>query len=122
MSGLVFFDSNIIIDHLNKVGAERQAFLAHPNAAISAIVWMEVLVGDIDTPYEADARRALSLFRKVEITLSIQERAARVRQRHRIKLPDAIIYATAEEQNAVLMTRDAKDFPADPRVVVPYRV
>ncbi len=37
------------------------------------------------------------------------------------RLPDAIIWATAREASALLVTRNTKDFPADvPGVRVPY--
>ena len=42
---------------------------------------------------------------------------------HRLRLPDAIIWATARVAGAVLVTRNTKDVPAgDPAVRVPYSV
>jgi hypothetical protein len=122
-SSLVVLDSNIIIDYLNRIPQARTVLLSHPDALINSMVWMEVLTGDVETPREYAARRLLAQFHKVELTLAIQERAVLVRKRTRLKLPDAIIYATAEEHNAILITRNAKDFPqGDPRIVVPYEL
>lgn len=46
-----------------------------------------------------------------------------IRRRTRIKLPDAIIRATAEVHSLLLVTRDAKDFPEDAlKVRIPYRL
>ncbi len=119
----VFFDSTILIDHLNR-GEPATSLIAHYDGrAISAIVWMEVLTGDLDTPKEKMVRQLLATFHKVEISFTIQERAARIRKYKRLKLPDAIIYATAEEYGARLITRNDKDFDAsDTRIQIPYRL
>lgn len=123
MAELVFFDSNIIIDYLNRIPAAWTVVQAYPEAAISAVAWMEVLTGDVETPREQAARRLLAQFPKIDLTPAIQERTIRIRKRTRLKLPDAIIYATAEEHDARLITRNDKDFDVnDPRVLVPYRV
>ena len=51
------------------------------------------------------------------------EEAVRLRRSGRIRLPDAIVWATARVRQAVLVTRNTKDFPADdPGVRVPYSV
>jgi hypothetical protein len=40
-----------------------------------------------------------------------------------MKLPDAIIWASAQANAMLLVTRNTKDFPAtDPGVRVPYRI
>jgi hypothetical protein len=45
------------------------------------------------------------------------------RRQKKIKLPNAIILATAEAANRQLVTRNVKDFPAGMRgVKVPYTV
>ena len=119
----VFLDSTILIDYLNRIAPARTFILAHPKAAISVVAWMEVMVGEVNTPNEKIARAFLDQFQKIGVTARIQERAVHVRKRTRLKLPDAIIYATAEEHDAVLVTRNDKDFPAsDPRIHVPYQL
>ena len=46
-----------------------------------------------------------------------------IRRAQRIRLPDAIIRASARSESALLVTRNSKDFPADePDVRVPYRL
>jgi predicted nucleic acid-binding protein len=46
-----------------------------------------------------------------------------MRRQMRIKMPDAIILATAEVAGRVLVTRNVKDFPSGMRgVKVPYKV
>jgi predicted nucleic acid-binding protein len=39
------FDTNILIDYLNGVGAAKKELARYEYRAISAITWMEVLVG-----------------------------------------------------------------------------
>ncbi len=121
MPKLAAFDSNIIIDHLRNEPRATELILQYSNRIISAMTWMEVMVYVIDTEQEQDVRQTLARFRKIDITSAIEERAVRARKNQRLKLPDAIIYVTAQEHDAILFTRDAKDFPPDPRVVVPYQ-
>jgi predicted nucleic acid-binding protein len=53
----------------------------------------------------------------------ISERAVTLRREYRLKLPDAIVWASAQVQAMLLVTRDTKGFPADdPGVRMPYRV
>lgn len=54
---------------------------------------------------------------------TIAEEAVRLRRGTRIKLPDAIIWASAKANGALLVTRNTKDFPTDhPLVRIPYSV
>jgi hypothetical protein len=56
------------------------------------------------------------------VAREVAERAAVNRRRKKIKLPDAIILATAEVAKRQLVTRNVKDFPAGMRGVrVPYK-
>ena len=51
----------------------------------------------------------------------IARRAVELRRAHRIKLPDAVIWATAQTTGRLLVTRNTKDFsPDDPGVRKPY--
>ena len=46
-----------------------------------------------------------------------------IRKQRRIKLPDAIVWASAQVNSLLLVSRNVKDFPADePGVRVPYQV
>lgn len=54
-------------------------------------------------------------------THGIAERAVAIRREHRMRLPDAIIWASAQSQGALLVTRNSNDFPPEePGVRVPY--
>jgi hypothetical protein len=53
----------------------------------------------------------------------VADRAVRLRQKHRLKLPNAITWASAQIHPMLLVTRDTKAFPADdPGVRMPYRI
>jgi|GEM_PF-250998 len=87
---------------------------------ISRVVWTEILAGE--PPATRDAvRDLLRPFEIVEIDERIAAAAADIRHATRMKLLDAIILATARINDAVLVTRNTKDFPATmPGVRVPY--
>jgi len=115
------FDTNILIDYL--VGREeaRQECDRYPRRAVSIVTWMELQIGS-RTPDEADVIDLfLREFRVIEITRQIARRAVEIRRRTRVRLPDAIIWATAQSESAVLVTRNTKDFPTDDSGIrIPY--
>jgi toxin FitB len=55
-------------------------------------------------------RVVLAPFREIEIDRTIAERAGRLRRETRIRLPDALIAATAVENKLSLFTRNRSDF------------
>jgi len=116
------FDSNILIDYLLG-NADADAELGrYPARAISIITWVEVLAGA--RPHEVDAiRHFLKTFQRLSITDDIAERAVELRRLTKLKLPDAIILATAETVGFRLITRNTKDFSSsNPIVHIPYRI
>jgi len=115
------FDTCILIDCLNGVPEARSAIAAERRPAISTITWMEVMVG-APPAAEAATRSFLEGFVRVEIDEAVAEAAVALRRARRIKLPDAIILASADRLNVPLVTRNTKDFrEEDGRVTVPYR-
>ena len=56
------------------------------------------------------ARMALSTFNIINISQDIAERSVALRQEYKLKLPDAIILATAQLHRLELITRNTKDF------------
>ena len=116
------FDTNILIDYLNGVPAAKIELDRYTDKAISVITWMEVLVGT--TPDTDHATRSfLEGFQSLPIGAVVAGRSVELRKRHKIKLPDAIVWATAQVSDRILVTRNTKDFKADePGVRVPYRL
>jgi predicted nucleic acid-binding protein len=116
------FDTNILIDYLNAVDEAKTEFNLYDQKAISIVTWMEVLVGA--DPDVADAtRRFLGGFQLLGLDAAVAEKAVQLRQAHRMRLPDAIIWATADVHDMLFVTRNTKDFPSElPGVRVPYRL
>jgi predicted nucleic acid-binding protein len=115
-------DTNILIDFLHAVPAAREEMNRYTDKAISIITWMEVMAG-APAPATQGTREFLDAFTLVELNEKIAERAVTLRREHRLKLPDAIIWASAQVQAMLLVTRDTKGFPPDdPGVRMPYRV
>ena len=115
-----FFDSNIIIDWLNRRPQAKAEIERYPGHRISRIVWTEVLAGE--TPENRPAIMDLmAAFEIVELDAVIASAAAEIRYRSRMKLFDCLILATAQINGAILITRNTRDFPADmPGIRVPY--
>lgn len=115
------FDTNILIDYL--IGREdaQLEIDRYPRRAISIVTWMELQIGSTSAG-EADViDMFLREFRVIDITRQVARRAIEIRRQTRIRLPDAIIWATAQIESAVLVTRNTKDFPpTDPGVRIPY--
>ncbi len=114
-------DSCLLIDHL--LGRpEATAFLRRsPGSAISQITWVEVMVGARSPDEEAILRDFLSGFSVLPVDHAVAEEAVRLRRDRRLKLPDALILATARVHHLTLATRNTRDFSPDtPGVLVPY--
>ena len=115
------FDTNILVDYLNGVEVARDELARYEDNAVSIISWMEVMAG----AQEAEAvkvRAFLSGFSIVAVNAAIAEAAMTLRRERRLKLPDAIVWASALSLDRLLVTRDEKDFPPNyPGVRVPYK-
>jgi len=119
---LAVFDTNILIDALNGVTAADVEYARYERVLISRITWMEILVG---AQAENDPVRDFldTQFEIIPLDLAIAERAVALRRAYRMRLPDAIIWATAQIHNAVLVTRNTKDFHPDwEGIRVPYQL
>jgi len=116
------FDSNILIDFLNGVEAAKRELALYESRAISVITWMEVLAGAPEAA-DAETRSFLEQFDRVGIDTKIALRAVELRRTKRIKLPDAVILASAQIHGLLLVTRNTHDFdPELPGVRMPYRI
>lgn len=114
------FDTNILIDHLNAVPQARTELQRYRDRAISIVTWMEVMIGASED-VEAETRAFLGGFDVIGVDEEIAETAVGLRRGRRIRLPDAVIWATAQVHAMLLVTRNTKDFPAnDPGVRAPY--
>jgi predicted nucleic acid-binding protein len=93
----------------------------HDEKAVSVITWAEVLVGARDAGDEHAVRAFLETFEVADVDVSVAAEAVRLRRERHLRLPDALVWATARRRGALLITRNTKDFPKDdPGVRVPY--
>lgn len=115
-----FFDSNIVVDWLNRTPEAKAELSRYPRHRLSRIAWTEILAGEALETREV-VRELIAAFEIVELDARIATAAADIRRRTRMKLLDAYILATAQINGAILVTRNIKDFPADmPGIRVPY--
>jgi predicted nucleic acid-binding protein len=115
-------DSDVLLDFLDGYAAAAREIGRYRECCISIISWIEVLAG-ARTEADEDIRRGfLAHFRVVPLTPRVAEEAVALRRKHRLKLPDAIIWASAVSESCLLVSRNTKDFPAEqPGVRFPYR-
>jgi len=118
---IAVFDTNILIDALNGLAKADVEYNLYERVLISRITWMEVLVGTREDE-ENQVRDFLdSNFEIIPIDLAVAEAAVRLRRDFSLRLPDAIIWATAQVNEARLVTRNTKDFKSDwDGIRVPY--
>jgi len=115
------FDTNILIDYLNGIDEANQELTLYEDKAISVITWMEVMIGTTEETDQATRDWLRSAFTLIPIDDAISNSAVEVRKRDNVKLPDAIIYATAQVSARLLVTRNTRDFsPDNPLIRLPY--
>ena len=106
-------DSNIVIGLLKGdpavVALAQQSGLTLSRAGVSQITRMELLGFPAITPAEEQATRALlNLCQVIGISDEIEAQAIRLRRSGGLKLPDAIIAATALVTGGRLLTLDQR--------------
>ena len=104
-------DTNVLIDaqmgHLSEKGLIFLADVINENFIISFITLIEYLgYKDISKSSE----EFIALAETIEVDKAIIKNCIDLRKNHKIKLPDAIIAATALAHNLILMTSNEKDF------------
>ncbi len=100
----VLVDTDVFIDHLRgavelKAGRNRLDY--------SVVTRAELFAGNSATDLVS---QMLAPFREVTVDRSIAERAGRVVREFQLRMPDALIAATALENRLTLMTRNRQDF------------
>ena len=116
------FDTNILIDYLNGRKEAKDEFALYGTKIISIITYIEVLVGASSSDEEVVIQELLSTFVIHELSSAIAEKSIMLRKTMGMKVPDAIIYATARQEGCLLVSRNTKDFNADwPDIRTPYK-
>lgn len=118
---VVVFDSNIIIDYFKGIPEAEKTISSYKVKYISFITWIECLV-KIPPERQGLAIDLLANFDLVTMDESLMQESLRIRQATKLKLPDAIIYATAKTKMAGLVTRNTKDFSNLGNIIMPYEI
>src|SRR3546814_317252 len=100
----VLVDTDVFIDHLRGAAQLRPG---RNRLHYSVITRAELFAGNTAT---ALASQLLAPFREVAVDRDIAERAGRVARESGLRLPDALIAATALEKGLQLSTRNVSDF------------
>ncbi len=100
----ILVDTDIFIDHLR--GA-RQLVAGRHRLNYSVITRAELFAGNTASDL---ASTILAPFRELPVERNVAERAGRIRREAGIRLPDALIAATAIEHGLSLATRNRSDF------------
>ena len=117
------FDTNILIDLLKGREEANNEVGRYSRLAISRISWIEVLTGARNSEDQHRVENLLGYFEMIELDEPVAREAISLRRQHRIRLPDAIIWASARLRDSLLVTRDSRDFPiGDPGIRVPYQI
>jgi predicted nucleic acid-binding protein len=100
----LLIDTDVFIDHLR--GAAELTPGRH-HVHYSVITRAELFAG---STVSALTTQLLAPFREVPVDRAVAERAGRVAREFGLRLPDALIAATALERGLQLSTRNTKDF------------
>jgi predicted nucleic acid-binding protein len=115
------FDTNILIEYIGGLKTAGEELERYDDLFISRIVWIEFLAGAKTPEMETQRRTFLDRFTLLEIDAPVAGQAVLLRRTSRMKLPDAIILATARVHGLLLVTRNHRDFPRrEPDVRIPY--
>jgi len=114
-------DTNILVDFLQTSKEAASELGRYERLFVSRITWIEFLVGTRDAEDKSVREALLSNCTLLEIDRAVATEAISIRQNSRLKLPDAIILATARVHGLLLVTRNSKDFSRrEPHVRIPY--
>ncbi|MFI5160120.1 MAG: type II toxin-antitoxin system VapC family toxin [Sphingobacteriales bacterium] len=105
-------DTNAVIDYLdNKLPANTTSFIDDLQVQISVVSRIELLAWpNISQEQHALLTRFINAAEVVALSESVILKTIELKKTYRVKLPDAIIAATAIVNNWGLLTRNVNDF------------
>jgi predicted nucleic acid-binding protein len=98
-------DTDVLIDHFRGARSFRPP---RGHAGYSVVTRCELFAGR--SANEPTITTVLAAMQEFAIDRAIAERAGRLRRRHGLRTPDALIAATALEHDLTLVTRNVRDF------------
>ena len=109
----MIFDTNVIIFISKNIIKVENLISPDIKPSISIITYIEALGYKFETTEDLlYMQQICSSCQLVNISDLIVLETINLRKKHRIKLPDAVIYATAIVENVPLLTNNTKDFIA----------
>jgi len=122
----ILIDSDVIIDHLRGIGNFGKIInnTSNNKCHISVISIVEVYSNLFPNEYKV-VEMLLSELKIVNLDMIISKLAGNYRmifhKSHSLKIPDAVIAATAKFTNTILVTKNLKHFPMnDIKIIKPY--
>ena len=108
---MYLIDSNILIYAREAGNSFLDTFVLAESAAVSEISLAEVLsYPGLTETQERDYEQVFAKIRMLTVSQSVWRTAAQIRKKHRCKLADAVVAATAIQEKLILVTRNTKDF------------
>jgi len=126
MARAMLLDTDVLIDFLR--GYEKAVSFVNANS--SRIILSSVVVAELYTGVKGDAEQAtlerfISLFRVIPVDSEIAKTGGLYKRdfskSHGVGLADAILAATAESENAELITLNTKHYPMIRGLLPAYR-
>lgn len=121
-------DTDIFIDHIRGFKPAEQIIKDLEEEKIKGLV-STVTVAELFSGKDCNEKQGLiavekllNLVSKSEVSENLAKKTGELRRLYQLEIPDAIIAATAIENNMTLITRNAKDFNKikELKVKIPY--
>jgi hypothetical protein len=126
MARAMLLDTDVLIDFLR--GDEKAVSFVNANSSriiLSSVVVAELYAGVKGDAEQATLERFISLFRVIPVDSEIAKTGGLYKRdfskSHGVGLADAILAATAESENAELVTLNTKHYPMIPGLLPAYR-
>ena len=107
-------DTNTVIDYVGELLPNQAAsivdLIVNEELNISIIVYIEVLGYQGNAESMKRIQDFLDIASIYYVDMEVAQQAISLRKKHKIKLPDALIAATAIVHNFTLLTRNTADF------------
>lgn len=124
---MILIDTNIFVDHLRNFGEAVKFFetlVGRDDVIFSAITEAELIAGKSSKDKEKKGKLLyfINRWNKIPVTNPIALQAGDIYRDYELEIPDAIIAATALQNNAELITKNIKDFQKvyGLKIKVPY--